>query len=192
MPEIDRPAARQLSRCCSTIGPAEDLVGPDAAVVATLGGRETGRREAEGPAALEERVLLLEAEQGLLGGELLGDAPQLGPGVGGVRGHVGEEHLAQHQDVVAAPDRVRADERPAGARSQTPCPAPGWSRSRRSPRCPARCRRRGPSSSTAASPWARSRRSRCTPPCRPCTFPSFRCGLEGAPGRDHCAERAQP
>ena len=37
-------------------------------------------------------------------------AAQARPGVGGVRGHVGEEHLAQHEDVVAAADRVGHDE----------------------------------------------------------------------------------
>ena len=61
---------------------AEDLVGADAAVVEALRRREAVRREAERAAVLEERVLLLDAEQRLLVGELLGDRAQQRPGVG--------------------------------------------------------------------------------------------------------------
>ena len=51
---------------------AEDLVGADAAVVAALRGREAADREAVRAAVLEERVLLLDAEQRLVLGVLLG------------------------------------------------------------------------------------------------------------------------
>ena len=85
MPEMASPAARQFSRCSSTIVAAEDLVGADAAVVAALRGREAAVGEAERARALEERVLLLDAEQRLLVGVLLGDLAQRGAGVGLVR-----------------------------------------------------------------------------------------------------------
>ena len=52
----------------------------------------------------------------------------------GVRGHVGVEHLAQHQDVVAAPDRVRAGEHRLEHAVGRVRPRPGWCSSRRSPR----------------------------------------------------------
>ena len=55
---------------------AEDLVGADAAVVEGLRRGEAVRREAERAAVLEERVLLLDAEQRLLVGVLLGDRAQ--------------------------------------------------------------------------------------------------------------------
>ena len=52
---------------------------------------------------------------------------QRGAGVGGVRGHgLGQQHLAQHEDVVAAADRVRAGEDRLAARSPSCRPAPGW------------------------------------------------------------------
>src|SRR6185436_2497488 len=43
-------------------GASEDLVGANAAVVATLGRGETARGEAKGPGTVEERVLLLDTE----------------------------------------------------------------------------------------------------------------------------------
>ena len=49
---------------------AVDLVGADAAVVAALGGREAAEGEAVGATVLEERVLLLDAEDRLLVGVL--------------------------------------------------------------------------------------------------------------------------
>ena len=108
MPEMARPAARQLLQVLLDDLAAEDLVGADAAVVAALRGREAALGEAERARALEEGVLLLDAEDRLLGGELLGDLAQRGAGVGLVRGDVDVEDLAQHQDVVAAADRVGA------------------------------------------------------------------------------------
>lgn len=89
---------------------AEDLVGADAAVVATLRGGEAAEREAQRAALLEEGVLLLDAEPRLLVGELLGHLDERGAGVAGVRGHVDVEDLAEHQHVAAAADRVRAGE----------------------------------------------------------------------------------
>ncbi len=89
---------------------APDLVGADAAVVRTLRAGEAALGPAERVAVLEERVLLLDAEHRLLVGVLLGRRRARGAGVGGVRGHVGEQHLAHDEDVVAAADRVRADE----------------------------------------------------------------------------------
>ncbi|EGJ77870.1 putative glutamine synthetase [Streptomyces sp. Tu6071] len=85
---------------------AEDLVRTDAAVVTALRGGETVLGEAERAAALEEGVLLLDPEDRLLGGELLGHGPQFGARVARVRGEVGVEDLAQDEDVGAAPDRV--------------------------------------------------------------------------------------
>ena len=52
---------------------AEHLVGADAAVVEALRRGEAALRETVRATALEERVLLLDAEQRLLTGELLGD-----------------------------------------------------------------------------------------------------------------------
>ena len=113
---------------------AEDLVGADAAVVDALRGGEAAAGEAERAAVLEERVLLLDAEPRLLVGVLLGDHRAAGAGVGRVRRHVDEEHLAHDEDVVAAADRVRAREdgleHAVGAGRR----APGWCWSRRSPR----------------------------------------------------------
>ncbi len=55
---------------------AVDLIGADAAVVEALRRREAAGREAERVGLLEERVLLLDAEQRLLGRELLGHRAQ--------------------------------------------------------------------------------------------------------------------
>src|SRR5207237_5081798 len=70
-------------------GASEDLVGADAAVVAALGGREAARGEAEWPGAVEERVLLLDAEVIVIALDLLSHCSAGGPGVGRVGGHVG-------------------------------------------------------------------------------------------------------
>ncbi len=144
---------------------AEHLVGADAAVVEGLRCGEAVRREAERATVAEERVLLLDAEERLLVGELLGDRAQQRTAVGHVRRHVGEEHLAHDEHVVAAADRVRRRTPPAAARSRSCCPAPGWCWNRRSPRSAGPCRPRGSWSSTADERSARCRRSRCTPPC---------------------------
>ena len=66
MPEMASPAARQYSRCFFDDRPAADLVGADAAVVAALRGWIAAVGEAQRARALEERVLLLDAEQRLL------------------------------------------------------------------------------------------------------------------------------
>ena len=84
----------------------EHLVGADAAVVEGLRRGEPVGREAERATVLEERVLLLDAEDRRLVGVLLGDRAELRPRVGDVRRHVGEQHLAHDEDVVAAADRV--------------------------------------------------------------------------------------
>jgi hypothetical protein len=52
---------------------AEHFVGADTAVVEALRRGETALGESERRAGFEERVLLLDAEQRLLAGELLGD-----------------------------------------------------------------------------------------------------------------------
>ncbi len=89
---------------------AEDLVGAHTAVVTALRGGEAALGEAERTVPVEERVLLLDAEDGLLARELLGDRAQRGAGVGLVRSHVDVEDLAQDEDVVTAADRVRTRE----------------------------------------------------------------------------------
>ena len=86
---------------------AEHLVGADAAVVEALRRREAAAvREAVRAAVLEERVLLLDAEQRLVARVLLGDGREQRARVGRVRRHVGQQHLAHHEHVVAAADRV--------------------------------------------------------------------------------------
>ena len=88
----------------------EDLVGPDAAVVATLWGGEAAGREAVGPAVLVIRVLLLDAEDGLVLGVLLRHPYTGGASVRDVWLAVDREHLAEHELVLVAADRVGADE----------------------------------------------------------------------------------
>ena len=130
---------------------AEHLVGADAAVVEALRRGEAVRREAERAAVLEERVLLLDAEQRLLVGVLLGDRTELGPRVG--------RRAASCRGAAPRTSRGRRRRRgsgrgtrpPAAARSRSCCPAPGWCSNRRSPRSAAPCRRRGSWSSTAAA-----------------------------------------
>ena len=92
---------------------ADDPAGADAAVVRALrGGEAAAVGEAERRAVrLEHRVLLLDAVDHLQLGVLLGDLGERRAGVGDVRLHVaGVEHLAEHEDVVAAADRVGAGE----------------------------------------------------------------------------------
>src|SRR5579862_4723887 len=91
--------------------PAVDVVGSHAAVVRTLRRGVAGMLgESQRTAALEERVLLLEAEQRILIGVLVRDRDQLASAVGGVGGHVGKKNLAQHKQIVPTPNRVRAGE----------------------------------------------------------------------------------
>ena len=81
------------------------------AVIRTLGAGEPVGREARGPLRdrVEHGVLLLETEPEVLIAVLVEDRPQLGPHIGGVRLHrLGQERLAHHHDVVAAPQRIRA------------------------------------------------------------------------------------
>ena len=89
-------------------GAAEHLVGADAAVVAALGGRKAVGRPAKGLDAVEESVLLLDAEPGVEASVLLGGCGAGRPGVGGVGGHVGQQDFAHGEDVVPAADGVRA------------------------------------------------------------------------------------
>ena len=86
------------------------LVAAYTAVVGALGGGVAEHRPAERATVLEEGVLLLDAEHRLLVGVLLDHLTQLGPGVGGMGGEVGELHLAHDQLVVGAPQRVGDDE----------------------------------------------------------------------------------
>ena len=86
--------------------------GADSAVVRALGGREAvGGKPERGAIQLEERVLLLDAEDHLLLGVLL---RRLGTGDAGVRGVrlvvAGQVHVAQDEDVVATADGVGAGE----------------------------------------------------------------------------------
>ena len=90
---------------------AVDLHGTDTAVVRALRSGETAGGEAGRPTRdrVEEGVLLLETEPGLLVAVLLHCLDGGGAGVGGVRRHVaGQQRLAEHEDVVATADRVRA------------------------------------------------------------------------------------
>ncbi len=88
-----------------------DLVRPHAAVELSLGRRVAGIGPAERSAAAEQGVLLLDAEPRLRGLAELDDRAQQGAGVGAVRRTVGVVHLAQHEQVAAAADRIRAGER---------------------------------------------------------------------------------
>ena len=162
---------------------AEHLVAAHATVVAALRRREALVRPAQRPVALEERVLLLHAEPGLLRGVLLGHLPQRRARVAPVRAAVRVHHLAQHQDVVRPRRSGFGDvaHRPqqqvallalrlVGARAvEAPDPA---ARRRSGPPRP------GPSSSSAASRSASARRPRCTPPS-PCAFHSSKRALTG-------------
>jgi hypothetical protein len=90
-------------------GTAEHLVRTDPAVVATLRGREPLLREAERARALEERVLLLDAEPRVEAAELLRHLDVRAAGVGRVGLAVDEHDLAEDELVVPATDRVRDD-----------------------------------------------------------------------------------
>ena len=87
----------------------EDLVRADTAVVAALRRREaTALGESERPRALEERVLLLDAEPRVERPEA---RRHLGVGPAGVRGMriAADQHdFAEHELVVAAADRIGA------------------------------------------------------------------------------------
>ena len=88
----------------------DDVVGADRAVVGALRCGEADLGPAEWPALLEERVFLLDAEHRFLVGVLLGDLDARRPGVRRVRREVGEQDLAEHEHVLAAPERVGHDE----------------------------------------------------------------------------------
>src|SRR5262249_35199738 len=89
---------------------AEDLVRTDAAVVAALRCREAAVGESERARALEERVLLLDPEPRVEGPVLLRSF-RAGPArVRRVRLAVHEHDLAQNELVLAAADRIRANE----------------------------------------------------------------------------------
>ena len=85
MPGVDAGRGVQLD----DLAPGH-LVAAHAAVVRALRRRVADVRPAERPAVLDEGVLLLDAEQRLLVGVLLDDGRAGGPGVGRVRGEVGE------------------------------------------------------------------------------------------------------
>ena len=80
----------------------------------------------------------------------------------------GQQHLAQHEDVVAAADRVGAAGTRGSARSRSSSPG-AWLvlRTVEAPDAGRRRRRRGSWSWTASAVSARCRRSRCTQPCTP-------------------------
>lgn len=86
------------------------LVGTNAAIVGSLGSGETVLGPAQWMAIkVEEGVLLLNTEPGLLCGALVGHL-QAGLALVGVRrGAIELVGVAHHQDVVAAPERVLVD-----------------------------------------------------------------------------------
>src|SRR5690606_38885707 len=82
-----------------------------AAVVTELGSREAALRPAKGPRALEERVLLLDTEPGIVLRVLLRGRGQRRAGVRGVRlVRAWQQHLAHDELVRASADWVRTDE----------------------------------------------------------------------------------
>ena len=87
-----------------------DLVCADTAVVAALRRRIAADGPAVGTTVFEERVLLLDAEPGLVRGEPLGDLDARRPGVRLMRSHIDVEDLAQHELVIAAAYRVGRDQ----------------------------------------------------------------------------------
>ena len=175
MPEMPRPASRQLSRCASTIVAAEDLVGADAAVVAALRGREAAVREAERAAVLEERVLLLDAEQRLV---LRRTSRRLGAAAARVLVGCGVMSVSRtsHITRTLSPPRIGSGHENTGWSTQSELSPGAWLVLEPSkPQIGRLARRRGRSwSSTAAWPSARCRRSRCTRPCRPPAAPVSR------------------
>ena len=142
--------------------PPRHLVAAHAAVVRALWGGVADGRPSERPTVLEEGVLLLDPEHRLLVAVLLHHGPQLGPGVGGVGSEVGQLDLAHDQLVVRGRAAGRGPRTPAGGRSRSRGPGPGWCSNRRNPRCPGS----SPSATTLVllrrRGKARSRRSRCT------------------------------
>src|SRR5579859_2916228 len=89
---------------------AEDFVGADATVVATLWGWKTIVGPAEGLDAVEEGVLLLQAEPRVVGFVALADLTARGACVGWVRLAADQEHFAHDQLVRLAANRVIAHE----------------------------------------------------------------------------------
>jgi hypothetical protein len=78
------------------------------AVVTPLRGRKADGRPSQGPGTFKKGVLLLNAEPGIEIAILFSSSCTPGPGIGGVRRHVGEKDLAHDQLVVAATDWVWA------------------------------------------------------------------------------------
>ena len=147
---------------------AVHLVGADAAVVEALRRREAAAvREAVRTAVLEERVLLLDAEQRLVARVLLRDRREQRARVRRVRRHVGEQHLAHDELVVAAADRVGTREH--GLQHAVRVAARRLVRARtvEAPDREVRAVREDLRLRPQPSASARCRRSRCTPPCRP-------------------------
>jgi len=103
---MEMPARMQASACASTHVTAEDFIGADAAVVAALRRGEAVVRPAQGTVSVEEGVLLLDAEPGLLLFVLLGHFAQVGAGVAPVHRAVRIEHFAEDEDVAVAVQRV--------------------------------------------------------------------------------------
>jgi hypothetical protein len=87
---------------------SEHLIGADAAVIATLWCRKPDVREAEGPRAFEERVLLLDAEPGVEPFVSLRHFDVRAAHVRLVRLTVDEHDLGKDELVIATADRIRA------------------------------------------------------------------------------------
>ena len=140
---LDDLAADRRGRCRrrSSTGPAG------------RGSRSVGEAERRA-VGLEHRVLLLDAVDHLLLGVLLGDLLAARRGCWSACGFMSAalQHLAQHQDVVAAAERVGAGEDRAAARSRCARRWPARSTTRRSPRSAgSACRRRRSSSCDRSS-----------------------------------------
>ena len=175
----------------------EDLVRADAAVVAALRRGEAADREAVRAAVLHERVLLLDAEQRLVAGVLLRRLDEGGAGVRRVGLVVGAPHLAHHEDVVAAADRVGTVEHRLEHAVALVARGLVGARTVEAPEPAVRRRRAGSSSSSAAWRSARCRRSRCIQPCRPRVPSLVSCArpgtlVRGASTRPHPGGRALP
>ena len=106
VPSMPMPASMHAAVWSSTISRPGHLVAAHAAVVRALGGGVADGRPTQRPAVLEEGVLLLDPEHRLLVAVPLDHLPQSGPGIGGVRGEVGQFDLTHDQLVVGAPQRV--------------------------------------------------------------------------------------